>query len=70
LRNERDRKSTQKGFAHEVGVSERKLRAIENADASVATEFAERIARAVNGPGEITIKVSVDHGQPREVVWS
>jgi DNA-binding XRE family transcriptional regulator len=50
LRNERDRKSTQKEFAHEVDISERKLRAIENADATVGMEVAERIARALNKP--------------------
>jgi DNA-binding XRE family transcriptional regulator len=50
LRDGRDRAATQKEFAHEIGVSERQLRAIENANAPVTSDVANRIARAVNRP--------------------
>ena len=50
LRDQRDRAATQKEFAHEIRVSERRLRAIENADAPVTSDIADRIARALNKP--------------------
>lgn len=50
LRENRDRGSTQKELAHEIGISERKLRAIENAGDPVATDIAERLARALGVP--------------------
>jgi transcriptional regulator with XRE-family HTH domain len=50
LRDSRDRGSTQKEFAHEIRISERRLRAIENKNASVSAGVAEHIARAFNTP--------------------
>ena len=53
LRDGRDRSATQKEFAHEIRVSERRLRAIENKNALVTTDVADRIARALNKPLQI-----------------
>jgi DNA-binding XRE family transcriptional regulator len=50
LRDNRDRAATQKELAHEIRISERKLRAIENSNAPVSAEIAERIARALSTP--------------------
>ena len=50
LRNERDRSSTQKEFAHEVQFSERKLRAVENTGDAVSMDTANRIAKALGQP--------------------
>lgn len=48
LRLDLEKGSTQKEFAHEVRVSERKLRQIENEDATITIDVLERIAKAVN----------------------
>ena len=50
LREDRDRGSTQKELAHEVRISERKLRTIENASVPVTVDVATRLARAFNVP--------------------
>lgn len=50
LRDARDRAATQKEFAHEIRVSERRLRAIENGNALVTADVAERIAGALKKP--------------------
>lgn len=62
LRDGRDRAATQKEFAHEVRVSERRLRAIENKNALVTSDVADRIARALNKP--LQILLAHDHGPP------
>jgi DNA-binding XRE family transcriptional regulator len=48
LRDGRDRRATQREFAHEIRISKRKLRAIENENAWVQVEIAERLASALN----------------------
>lgn len=48
LREDRTTRSTQKELAHEVRISERLLRAIENTNALVAADVAERLARALD----------------------
>ncbi|WP_315766937.1 MULTISPECIES: helix-turn-helix transcriptional regulator [unclassified Bradyrhizobium] len=50
LRDGRDHAATQKEFAHEIRVSERRLRTIENDNALVTADVAERIARALKQP--------------------
>jgi transcriptional regulator with XRE-family HTH domain len=50
MREARDRGSTQKELAHEVRISERKLRLIENRDAAVSVEVADRLARSLGQP--------------------
>jgi transcriptional regulator with XRE-family HTH domain len=55
LRDGRDRAATQKEFAHEIRVSERRLRAIENKNALVTPDVADRIARALNKPLQILL---------------
>jgi transcriptional regulator with XRE-family HTH domain len=50
LRDGRDRAATQKEFAHEIRISERRLRAIENKNALVTPDVADRIAHALNKP--------------------
>jgi transcriptional regulator with XRE-family HTH domain len=55
LRDERDSGATQKEFAHEIRVSERRLRAIENSNALVTADVANRIARALNKPLQVLL---------------
>lgn len=62
LRDGRDRAATQKEFAHEIRVSERQLRAIENKNALVTADVADRIAHAVNKP--LQILLARDDGPP------
>jgi DNA-binding XRE family transcriptional regulator len=62
LRDGRDRAATQKEFAHEVRVSERRLRAIENQNVLITSDVADRIARALNKP--LQILLAHDHGPP------
>ncbi len=50
LRSSRERSATQKEFAHEVGISERRLREIENAKSLVAVDVVDRLARALSVP--------------------
>ena len=52
LRVARDRGATQVEFAHEVRISERQLRLIENKDQPIGIHLAERIAVALNRPLE------------------
>jgi transcriptional regulator with XRE-family HTH domain len=47
LREGRERAATQKEFAHEVRISERLLRQIENTNADVSAEVLDRIAKAL-----------------------
>jgi transcriptional regulator with XRE-family HTH domain len=47
LRIAMDRLSTQKEFAHAIGVSERKLRAIENANSTIGIDVLERLAKVL-----------------------
>jgi transcriptional regulator with XRE-family HTH domain len=63
LRDGRDRGATQKEFAHEIRISERRLRAIENGNAPVTAEVGERIARALNIPLQI-LSQNRDDGPP------
>lgn len=63
LRDGRDRAATQKEFAHEIRVSERRLRAIENRNALVTTDIADRISRALNKP--LQVLLARDDGPPR-----
>lgn len=46
-RQARERAATQKEFAHEIGVSERKLRQIENGNAEITVPILDRIAKAL-----------------------
>jgi transcriptional regulator with XRE-family HTH domain len=62
LRDGRDRAATQKEFAHEIRVSERRLRAIENKNALVTPDVADRIAGALNKP--LQILLAHDRGPP------
>lgn len=48
LRMDLEKGSTQKEFAYEVRISERKLRQIENEDAAISADVLERIAKALN----------------------
>jgi transcriptional regulator with XRE-family HTH domain len=57
LRENRERGSTQKEFAHEIRISERKLRSIENINGEAAADVAERISRAVGVPVPALIKI-------------
>ncbi|MBN8607575.1 MAG: helix-turn-helix transcriptional regulator [Caulobacterales bacterium] len=50
LRSSRERSATQKEFAHEVGISERRLREIENARGLIAVDVVDRLARALSVP--------------------
>jgi transcriptional regulator with XRE-family HTH domain len=50
LRASRERSATQKEFAHEVGISERRLREIENAKSLIAVDVVDRLARALSVP--------------------
>ncbi|MBK6705457.1 MAG: helix-turn-helix transcriptional regulator [Caulobacteraceae bacterium] len=50
LRSRRERSATQKEFAHEVGISERRLREIENAKGLIAVDVVDRLARALSVP--------------------
>lgn len=47
LRESRERAATQKEFAHEVRISERQLRQVENRNAAVKVEVVDRIAKAL-----------------------
>lgn len=69
LRDSRDREATQKQFAYEIGVSERRLRAIENKDAPVSADVAERIARAL-GTDLQHLTQSCNSGSPLPVAAS
>jgi transcriptional regulator with XRE-family HTH domain len=62
LRDGRDRAATQKEFAHEIRVSERRLRAIENKNALVTPDVADRIAGALKKP--LQILLAHDQGPP------
>lgn len=55
LRDGRDRAATQKEFAHEIRVSERRLRAIENGNALVTADVADRIASALKQPLQVLL---------------
>jgi transcriptional regulator with XRE-family HTH domain len=50
LRISREHGSTQKEFSHEIRISERKLRAVENDLDAVPTQIADRIAKALKKP--------------------
>lgn len=50
-----NRAATQKEFAHEIRISERRLRAIENKNALVTPDVADRIAHALNKPLQILL---------------
>ena len=50
LRSSRERSATQKEFAHEVGISERRLREIDNAKGLIAVDVVDRLARALSVP--------------------
>lgn len=47
LRESRERRATQKEFAHEIQISERLLRKVENENAALTADVLERIARAL-----------------------
>jgi transcriptional regulator with XRE-family HTH domain len=55
LRTDRERDAGQKQFAHEVRISERKLRLIENGNAPVTADVLERIAKALGVPRQAII---------------
>jgi DNA-binding XRE family transcriptional regulator len=48
IRGQLERLSTQKEFAHEIGVSERTLRQIENENLPVSIITIDRMAKALN----------------------
>lgn len=50
LRENRERNSTQKEFAHEVRISERQLRQIENENREIPSDLLDRIAKALSVP--------------------
>jgi transcriptional regulator with XRE-family HTH domain len=62
LRDGRARAATQKEFAHEIRVSERRLRAIENVGTLVSSDVADRIAHALNMP--VQALLIQDEGPP------
>jgi hypothetical protein len=66
LRDSRDRAATQIDFAQEIRISERKLRAIENKDAPVSADVAERIARALGTQLQLLIR-DCNNGSPPPV---
>jgi len=63
LRDGRDRAATQKEFAYEIGISERRLRAIENENAPIAAALAERIVSALGTRLEL-LTLDRDDGPP------
>jgi DNA-binding transcriptional regulator YiaG len=65
LRDGRDRAATQKEFAHEIRISERRLRAIENKNALVTPDVADRIAHA--SPCKLCSRRTTDHRHPRRL---
>jgi hypothetical protein len=64
LRDSRDRAATQIAFAQEIRICERKLRAIENEDAPVSVDVAERIARALGTQLELLTR-DCNNGSPQ-----
>lgn len=52
LRSARERASTQKELAHEVRISERRMRLIENQDAELKVDDLERLGKAFGVPGQ------------------
>lgn len=68
LRQDRMRGSMQKELAHEIGISERKLRAIENRNALVGADIAERLARALSvALPELLLAAEIGPPQPSTV---
>lgn len=61
LRTSRERNAGQKQFAHEVRISERKLRLIENENAPVTADALERIAKALGVPRQALV---LEPGRP------
>lgn len=57
LRMESERLSTQKEFSHALGISERKLRKIENEDDLVPRDIAERLGKLLNTPWQSLISL-------------
>jgi transcriptional regulator with XRE-family HTH domain len=55
LREQRERRATQKEFAHEVCISERHLRQIETRNAAVPVEVIQRIAGALAVPWQAVV---------------
>ena len=55
LRERREHRATQKEFAHEVRISERLLREIENRNGEITIDLVERIARALAVPRQAII---------------
>ncbi len=55
LRERRERRATQKEFAHEVRISERHLRQIENRNADVPVDVLHRIAGALDVPWQAIV---------------
>jgi len=55
LREQRERRATQKEFAHEVRISERHLRQIETRNAAVPVDVVQRIAGALEVPWQAIV---------------
>lgn len=56
LRERRERRATQKEFAHEVRISEHHLRQIETRNAAMPVDVVQRIAGAVHIPASVPLK--------------
>jgi transcriptional regulator with XRE-family HTH domain len=55
LRENRERRATQKEFAHEVGISIRQLRLIENENIDIPADVLDRIAKALSAPRQAVV---------------
>ncbi len=64
LRASREYGSTQKELSHEIGISERKLRAIENDLDAVSSQVADRIAGALKKPLQALLLVPPEPAAP------
>lgn len=62
LRNARERAATQKELAHEVRISERRMRLIENKDAELKVDELERLGKALGVPWQ-SLVFAVDRPQ-------
>ena len=64
LRQNLEKQATQKEFAHQVRISERQLRVIENCNAEITADVVDRMARALGVPRQALVFAT---DQPRLV---
>lgn len=66
LREQRERRATQKEFAHEVRISERHLRQIERRNAEVPFDVIQRIAEPKRDSSKMQMQAIIAFGPPGE----